>query len=63
MSTTKKIVTRFDPPPIPYRGYDWEATLADYDPENDDPRGFGRTEQEAIDSLQEAIDMRAGEDE
>ena len=57
MSTDPKIVTKFDPPPVPVRWWDWEATLDNYDPENNDPRGFGCTEAEAVANLIEQIEM------
>lgn len=44
-----KIVTRYDPPPIPLRFCDWQATYDNYEPF--DPIGFGRTEGEAIADL------------
>jgi hypothetical protein len=45
-----KIVTKFDPAPIPIRGYDWCAL----DPDNyaiGQPIGWGSTEAEAIADL------------
>ena len=47
-----KIVTHYDPKPIPMRRWDWSATFDDYDgwPA---PIGFGATEKEAIDDLEE----------
>ncbi len=47
------IHTRYDPPPIPYRGCDWHATFEGYD--EGDPMGYGQTEQEAIDALIEQV--------
>lgn len=44
----RQIVTHYDPPPIPWRNFDWEATASNYDPENNDPRGHGETEADAI---------------
>jgi hypothetical protein len=44
-----RIVTRYDPKPIPDRRFDWQATTADYDLGS--PIGFGRTEAEAINDL------------
>jgi hypothetical protein len=52
-----KIITRYDPPPIPYRGADWTAVTASYD--LDDPIGYGASEQEAIEDLQEKMEDRA----
>lgn len=48
-----KIITRYEPPPIPVRGYDWRAYLQEWD--IDDPIGFGATEAEAIADLQEQL--------
>ena len=49
------IVTRYDPPPIPMRFFDWSATEDDYEPGR--PIGYGVTEQDAVthllDQLQE----------
>lgn len=45
-----RIVTYYDPPPIPWRSCDWCAV----DDETHDfgsPCGYGATEQEAIDNL------------
>jgi hypothetical protein len=52
-----RIVTSYIYPPIPRRDYDWCATLEDYDGADDsrDPIGFGATEAEAIDDLQDQI--------
>lgn len=44
-----EIKTEFVCPPIPVRQFDWCATYGDYD--LDDPCGWGKTEQEAIDDL------------
>lgn len=48
-ASTRKIVTKFDPPPIPVRECDWSATFDDYDLGS--PIGHGATEQNAIDDL------------
>lgn len=45
----RKVVTKFDPPPIPVRNCDWQATYEDYD--LGDPIGLGATEQDAINDL------------
>jgi hypothetical protein len=57
-----KIVTRYDPPPIPLRQFDWTAVTDNYEPP--DPIGFGRTEAEAradlekqLADLQDAADL------
>lgn len=44
-----KIVTRYDPPPIPIRRFDWSAVSDDYEPPQ--PIGWGRTKDEAIADL------------
>lgn len=53
--TDRKIVTKYDPPLIPWRGADWTATFADYD--LGDPVGTGLTEQDAIDDLMAELEM------
>lgn len=52
-----KIVTKYDPPPIPVRQMDWTAVSSDYDA--GDPIGYGATEAEAIADLQERLEMEA----
>lgn len=61
-NTQVKIVTHYDPKPIPSRNMDWTAVTDNYDCDCDqdgyfstDPMGFGATEQEAIEDLQEMI--------
>lgn len=53
-----KIVTHYDPPPIPPRQFDWTA----YDDETYDgegcPLGHGATEAEAIQDLMDQIEER-----
>jgi hypothetical protein len=44
-----KIVTRYDPKPIPDRRFDWTAVTDNYDLGS--PIGYGRTEAEAIADL------------
>lgn len=51
----RKIITNYDPKPIPDRRFDWSAVTEDYDGEGS-PAGFGRTEQEAITDLLEQLD-------
>ena len=46
---TSKIVTHYDPKPIPVRQFDWTATFEDYDLGG--PNGYGETEQDAINDL------------
>ena len=45
----RKIITSNECPPIPVRDYDWSALREDGD--EDEPIGYGRTEQDAIDDL------------
>jgi hypothetical protein len=45
----RKIITKYDPPPIPFRECDWSAVFDGYD--LGDPVGHGLTEQDAIDDL------------
>ncbi len=42
----RKIITKYDPPPIPWRGVDWTAHYEDYD--LGDCIGHGATEAEAL---------------
>ena len=49
--TKLKIVTRYDPPPIPVRRFDWTAVRDDY--EAGYRIGYGHTEAEAINDLLE----------
>ena len=46
-----KIVTQYDPKPIPIRMCDWSATYENYEPF--DPMGFGATKEEAIQDLRD----------
>ncbi len=46
-----KIITHYDPKPIPIRSFDWSAVTDEYDA--GDPTGFGATEIEAIADLRE----------
>jgi len=55
-----KIITSFDHPPIPDRRFDFSATREGYD--EGDLIGYGKTEQEAIDDLQN-IELEANENE
>jgi len=54
---TLPIRTSYDAKPIPSRGFDWCATLEDYEP--GDAMGWGATEQEAIADLLIEIAERA----
>lgn len=51
-----KINTRFDPPPIPMRDFDWHATEDDYEPGA--PIGYGPTEKSAIAAIMGLIAER-----
>lgn len=63
-----KIVTHYDPKPIPLRCFDWSAIDDDtYDADLVDgswialgPCGFGETEAEAIADLKEQLGTRNG---
>lgn len=46
------VITRFEPPPIPVRGYDWHAFI---DGEEEGPTGYGYTELEAVTELAEKL--------
>lgn len=50
MTPTRKIITDYDPKPIPVRRFDWVAARAGSDPECCHV-GYGATEQDAIDDL------------
>ena len=50
-----KILTKYDPPPIPGNDHDWTAWVDGY--EEDGLAGWGKTEQEAIDDLMELLDI------
>lgn len=52
-----KIVTTYDPKPIPPRQFDWSAADDGYEP--GDPIGYGRTEAEAIEDLKRQIEESA----
>jgi hypothetical protein len=44
-----RIITRYEPKPIPISKFDWTAVLDDYDLGS--PAGWGATEAEAINDL------------
>lgn len=48
-----RVVTSYDPPPIPVPFYDWTATTEDYEP--GDLIGWGATEEEAVADLREQM--------
>ncbi len=63
---TDKIITSFDPKPIPMRQFDWSAVRDGYDggdawcggDVHGDPIGYGRTEEAAIADLLEQEDTQ-----
>ena len=55
---TRTIKTTLNPKPIPIRRFDWEARREDYCCPECDRIGYGETEQEAIEELLEAEDLR-----
>lgn len=57
MTEPRKIVTKYDPAPIPMRDCDWQATFDNYD--LGDCIGHGETEDAAIADLK----LEAGMDE
>lgn len=58
-----KIITHFDPKPIPDRQFDWYAVDENYDGAEDSSTrheiGYGRTEAEAIADLRRLLDEKA----
>jgi hypothetical protein len=54
-----RAITDFEPKPIPFRGFDWIATLEGYDGAPDSPTrhqvGYGSTQVEALADLQEQV--------
>jgi hypothetical protein len=53
------IATYYDPPPIPQRNFDWAAVdTSTYGGDPEDPVGFGKTKEEAIQDLLEQIAER-----
>ena len=59
--TERKIITHYDPPPIPYRGWDYCA-MREGDT-GEDLTGHGATEQDAIDDLLDREDCAQDEAE
>jgi|TARA_R110000787_G_scaffold101592_3_gene207140 hypothetical protein len=51
------IETKYDPPPVPLRFWDWTATKEGYsgDPYEDEPCGWGPTEAIAIEDLKQQL--------
>lgn len=49
-----KIITRYDPKPIPLRQFDWEAREDD----TEGVIGFGPTEEEAVADLKSELEIR-----
>lgn len=61
--TPRRILTHYWQKPVPSNQYDWCATLDNYDVDCDEngyfsrcPIGYGSSEQQAIDNLQEQLD-------
>jgi len=52
------VITRFEPPPIPVRHFDWHAFI---DGEEEGPTGYGYTELEAVTELAEKLAAVIGE--
>lgn len=52
-----KIVTDYDPKPIPLRQFDWSAVDDDTYDDVGGPIGYGATEQEAIDDLINQLEL------
>jgi hypothetical protein len=52
--STKKIITSYDPPPIPLRRFDWSAYQDGWEP--GEPFGRGPTKEAAIADLLEQIE-------
>lgn len=50
-----KIITTYDPPPIPDRCFDWSAVTENYDGPGC-PIGRGRTAEEAVVDLRQQLD-------
>jgi hypothetical protein len=48
-TTKKKIVTKYDPKPIPVRNFDWVAWFDDEEEKGE--YGYGKTELEAVSEL------------
>ena len=51
---TPKIITHYDPPPIPVRCFDWSAVTDNYEPGH--PLGWGYTEDQAIQDLLDQLE-------
>jgi hypothetical protein len=50
-----KIITKYDPPPIPQRQFDWSAVDENYEPGM--PIGYGLTRAAAIIDLKELMEI------
>lgn len=54
-----RVITSYDPPPIPMRNHDWSAVDDEtYGGEESDPIGYGATEIEAIRDLLDQIESK-----
>lgn len=51
-----KVVTRYDPKPIPIRSFDWSAVDDDTYDGPPCPVGYGRTEAEAVADLRDQLE-------
>lgn len=54
--TAMKVVTRYDPKPIPIRSFDWSAVDDDTYDGPPCPVGYGRTEAEAVADLLDQLE-------
>ncbi len=59
--TERKIITAYDPPPIPWRG--WDYTAQREGDTGEDLCGYGATEREAISDLRDREDEAQAEAE
>lgn len=60
-----KIITDYDPKPVPFRNCDWSAVTDNYDASwegeedgwvSNEPIGYGATEEQAIANLREQLE-------
>ena len=52
-----KIVTYYDPKPVPFRTSDWSAVTDNYEPGH--PIGWGASEQDAVMELLEQLEVQS----
>ena len=55
--TESEFITRYDPPPIPIRFFDWTATTDNYEPGM--PIGYGVSEEDAVNHLLDQLEDMA----